>query len=206
MLIPQKALSRAKSRMALDSPTRRSLVTAMLRDTAESATAVVGAGRVVILWEEPGDASAAADVPGLATGPMDLNAVLEFGVRHVRSIEGEASVVAVPGDLPALDPVELARFLARAEEHQRAFLADASGIGTTILAARHPAPLKPRYGGMSARAHSASGAHPMDPTGLDSARADVDDLTALDRALALGCGHHTLTTCTCLGLAPELTR
>ena len=112
----------------------------------------------------------------------------------------------VPGDLPALDPGELALCLERAACVPRAYLPDAAATGTTILTATQGFPLLPAYGGPSAAAHAATGAYVLNVSGLDSLRADVDDLESLARALALGSGHHTRTSCASQGLVSQVTR
>ena len=54
-----------------------------------------------------------------------------------------APVAALNADLPALRPAELARVLDAAAAFPRAFLADAAGIGTTLLSAAPGAELRP---------------------------------------------------------------
>jgi len=43
-------------------------------------------------------------------------------------------------------------------------------------------------------------------TGVQSVRYDVDNLESLARAMALGCGRHTLERCASHGLAPAAVR
>jgi 2-phospho-L-lactate guanylyltransferase len=73
----------------------------------------------------------------------------------------------------------------------RAFLADAAGIGTTLLAAAPGVPLAPAFGGASRDRHLASGAREITLPGVDSARRDVDTAADLRVALALGVGPRT---------------
>jgi 2-phospho-L-lactate guanylyltransferase len=118
----------------------------------------------------------------------------------------ELGVLVVPSDLPALDPVKLAQWLGHAALFSRAYLPDLQATGTTLLAATDDLPLLPAYGENSAYAHAFSGAYPLQVNGVDSLRADVDDLDSLARAMGLGCGYHTLGICASEGVAPELVR
>jgi 2-phospho-L-lactate/phosphoenolpyruvate guanylyltransferase len=200
VLVPQKALSRAKGRLELDPPARRAVAEAMLRDTVAAILASGGVGRVVVLWDDERDAGTLTAVEGLATSGRGLNEALVQAANRVRGDDPGADLAVVPGDLPALRPADLARCLDLALGHGGAFLPDAAGVGTTVLTATGGTPLAPAYGGCSTLAHAASGAHLIDPTDLDSARADVDDVASLHRALALGCGRHTRAACAALGL------
>ena len=79
----------------------------------------------------------------------------------------------------------------RAAEFPRAFLADAAGIGTTLLAAAPGRELAPAFGGASRARHQASGARGTVAGGVDSVRQDVDTGDDLRAALALGVGPYT---------------
>ena len=71
----------------------------------------------------------------------------------------------------------------------RGFVADAEGVGTTLLAAAPGTPLQPRFGADSARAHRDSGAVALPaPAAL---RRDVDTPADLREALRLGVGPRT---------------
>ena len=64
-----------------------------------------------------------------------MNAALGHGLAHC-SAEGFATVVACVGDLPALRPESVLRVLDASRPHPRSFVADASGVGTTMLIAQ----------------------------------------------------------------------
>jgi 2-phospho-L-lactate/phosphoenolpyruvate guanylyltransferase len=118
----------------------------------------------------------------------------------------QVPVAAITADLPALRPHELAAALRAAAgtagagpaeagigevgDGGRSFVADATGSGTTLLAALPGAGLDPRFGGDSARAHDATGAVRLDGD-WPSLRHDVDTLTDLIAAARLGLGPHT---------------
>ena len=178
----------------------------MLHDTVAALASTPAVERVIVLWDDPEDRSALPNVAALSTQGHGLNESLERGAEAARSQFPGLGVLVVPGDLPALDPAELAVCLERAARVPRAYLPDAAATGTTILTATQGFSLLPAYGGPSAAAHAATGAYSLDVSGLDSLRADVDDLESLARALALGCGHHTRTSCASQGLVPQVAR
>ena len=74
--------------------------------------------------------------------------------------------------------------------HAAAFVPDAEGTGTVLLAANVPARLFPAFGPGSAARHEAGGAVRLD-LDLPSLRRDVDTWEALQQALTLGVGPAT---------------
>jgi 2-phospho-L-lactate guanylyltransferase len=121
-----------------------------------------------------------------------LNAALRHGAEAVRTRRPGAAVAALNADLPALQMAQLQQVLdAAASGPGRAFLADATGIGTTLLAAPPGSPLDPAFGGPSRERHLASGAREITLPGVDSVRRDVDTVADLRVALALGVGPRT---------------
>jgi 2-phospho-L-lactate guanylyltransferase len=126
------------------------------------------------------------------TPAAGLNAALRHGAAAVRAGRGRAPVAALGGDLPALRPAELAEVLrAAAGAGERAFVADAAGIGTTLLAAPPSLALAPAFGGPSRARHLASGAAEIGLPPAPSVRQDVDTLDDLRAALSLGVGRAT---------------
>jgi 2-phospho-L-lactate guanylyltransferase len=199
-LIPQKSLATAKGRICLPPEQRRAVATAMLRDTIAAVAATAGVREVIVLWDDDEDRRLLPGVSSLSVQGLGLNASLDRGAAEARSRQGR-DVVVVPGDLPALDPFELAACLDGASRFPRAYLQDIGSAGTTILTAIQGLPLLPAYGEGSAARHAATGAHRLSLTDSDTLRTDVDDLDSLADALALGCGHHTLGVCASLGLS-----
>ncbi|MBY6302316.1 2-phospho-L-lactate guanylyltransferase [Streptomyces clavuligerus] len=204
LVIPLKPLVLAKSRLA---PTagdslRPRLALAFAQDTVAAALACPAVRDVAVVTDDhtAGGALAALgarivpDVPG-----GGLNAALSHGVLAVRQGRPGAAVAALNADLPALRPLELARVLAYAGGFPRAFLADAAGIGTTLLSAAGGVELRPGFGGSSRSRHSASGAVEIPLDGVDSVRQDVDTGIDLAAALALGVG-----PCTAARLEPGI--
>ena len=82
----------------------------------------------------------------------------------------------------------MASALSRAATHPRAFVADASGLGTTLLTALPGLALSPQFGLDSARRHAETAVALPAPAGL---RLDVDTAADLESARELGLGPAT---------------
>jgi 2-phospho-L-lactate guanylyltransferase len=127
------------------------------------------------------------------SGHIGMNSALTRGALSLRA-RGFTSVLAAVGDLPALRPESVARIIAASRSHPRSFVADASGIGTTMLVA-HDVELAPQFQGRSAAAHHASGAVSLAEEAIGSpvadARRDVDTEADLAAAIGLGVGPAT---------------
>ncbi|SDJ71916.1 2-phospho-L-lactate guanylyltransferase [Streptomyces indicus] len=193
LVIPLKPLARAKSRLAepVTAPLRPSLALAFAQDTVAAVAACPAVRDVVVVTD---DELAGRELTALgarivrdepATG---LNAALRHGERAVRSLRPHAAVAALNADLPALRPAELTAVLDAAAQFPRAFLADAAGIGTTLLSAGPGTELAPAFGGASRARHTASGAVELALSGVDSVRQDVDTWADLQAAHRLGLG------------------
>lgn len=197
LVIPVKALARAKSRLtdATGDEMRPGFALAFAQDTVAAALACPEVRSVAVVTDDPLAARAlsalgALIVPDEPAG--GLNAALTHGAERVRFRRPGAAVAALNADLPALRPAELGRVLRAAAEFPRSFLADAAGIGTTLLAAGPGRELRPAFGGESRRRHLASGAVELAPGAVDSVRQDVDTGDDLRAALALGAGVRTV--------------
>ncbi|WP_190022197.1 2-phospho-L-lactate guanylyltransferase [Streptomyces hiroshimensis] len=197
LVVPVKPLALAKSRLARgagEGP-RAALALAFAVDTVAAALACAAVRDVVVVT---GDPLAGAELAALGArvlaepkGPGGLNGALAHGARTVRAGRPGAAVATLNADLPALRPAELGRVLDSAAEFPRAFLADAAGIGTTLLAAGPGKELAPAFEGHSRARHRDSGAREIGLAGVDSVRRDVDTEADLRAALALGVGPRT---------------
>jgi 2-phospho-L-lactate guanylyltransferase len=195
-LVPLKQSELAKSRLGpLPDPLRRRLAWTMALDTLRALAAVLP---VIVISNQPGlDARLRTEkitATVLAEShPGGVNAALEHGERAARA-DGYRGVLASVGDLPALRTESVRAVLVAAARYPRAFLADTSGIGTTMLVAIGT-DLQPRFQGPSAAAHAASGAVCIDGKDLGQpvpdARRDVDSDVDLADALQLGLGPST---------------
>ncbi|MFF7678564.1 2-phospho-L-lactate guanylyltransferase [Actinacidiphila glaucinigra] len=196
LVVPLKPLSAAKSRLAeAVGPARPGLALAFAQDTVAAALACEAVRDVTVVTDDPlaGSVLAALGARVEADSPAaGLNAALRHGAHAVLRRHPAAAVAALNADLPALRPLELAAVLrAAARSPGRSFLADAAGIGTTLLAATAGTALEPAFGGPSRARHRASGAHEIALPDVDSVRRDVDTGEDLAAALLLGVGPHT---------------
>lgn len=204
LVVPIKPLQRAKSRLrgALgndhgDLHSHARLVLALARDTVLAARAARSVRRLLVISSDPVVAAELADgevdvVPDPATTDTTdpLNHALHHGSDLLRAADPAATVGVLQADLPALRPAELDAAITAASGLTRAFCADATGSGTTLLLAAPGVDLRPAFGAGSAQRHRRSGATPLngDWPGL---RRDVDTLSDLEQAAELGLGPYT---------------
>ena len=189
VIVPVKDLSRAKSR--LDSPPgeRERLALAFAADVVTAALASPVVGEVLVVTADAEAAAVLADqgariVPDPGTG---LNGALTTAEQ---SAGPRCAVIA--GDLPALRTAELTDALEAAQAHERSFVADAAGTGTTLLARTGGIPLDPHFGVRSRAAHRVSGAIEITlPATHAGLRRDVDTDVDLWDARRLGVGSQT---------------
>lgn len=189
LLMPVKTLSLAKSRLDVPRPAQREpLMRAFARDTIAAASRATAVARVYVVTDEPGfEVDGAVRLPDEGDG--DLNRALHQASVRARLLDPSMAVAALCADLPCLDPDDLDAGLA-AGLTPRWFVADASGSGTTLLAAGPGVDLDPHFGVGSARLHEASGASRVRAL-LPTLRMDVDTEADLTAARALGVGAHT---------------
>ncbi|MGW7255956.1 2-phospho-L-lactate guanylyltransferase [Streptomyces sp. NPDC054834] len=196
LVIPLKPLERAKSRLANTAADglRPGLALAFAQDTVAAALACPAVADVAVVTD---DALAGRELAALGAQIVSdepgggLNAALAHAAAVVRASRPESPLAAVNADLPALRPLELSRVLSAAAEFPRAFLPDAAGVGTTLLAAAPGRELSPAFGADSRVRHRASGAAELLLDAVDSVRQDVDTGEDLRAALALGVGPRT---------------
>ena len=193
VLVPVKPPAHGKSRLVgPPADLRRDLAAAFALDTVEACLAAGLVGAVLAVTDDAHFSRhlaslGCASIPDGVTG--DLNATLRQAAAEVRRRWPELVPVAVCADLPALRADDLDAALTQASTHQASFVADASGLGTTLYAAAHDL-FDPRFGLGSCLAHLGTGAVAIEGA-LASLRRDVDDLEDLREAMELGVGPHT---------------
>jgi 2-phospho-L-lactate/phosphoenolpyruvate guanylyltransferase len=194
LVIPVKPLGAAKTRLrgAVPSVPHGRLVLALALDTVAAAR---DCAEVYVVSDDPavGRQARALGARVLPDEPRaGLNAAVAFGASYAyRGDRGRHRVAALAADLPALRSADLAAALAAAAARPgRSYVPDASGDGTTLLAAASGQELDPRFGPGSAAAHTASGARPLRGD-WPSLRRDVDTPADLAAAARLGLGPHT---------------
>jgi 2-phospho-L-lactate guanylyltransferase len=196
-VVPVKPWGLAKSRLDVPGDDRVRLARAFSLDVLDVVLAAGSVDRVVVVTAETelgsiarrAGAAVLTDRPMLARGL--LNRAVDNGRQWAKVNASDAPIVVVPGDLAALNAEVLDATLALLAEQERAFVPDASGMGTTLLAAARPELLIPAYGERSAVHHSDAGYRAVSLVDKRSRR-DVDTAADLAEARALGVGPHTI--------------
>lgn len=203
VVVPVKPPALAKSRLqGLTDEQRRDLAGAFAVDTA---TACLAADRVRHVLVTTDDATFAQRLGALGCHTMPdgattgLNPALRQAVAEAHRRWPVLVPVALCADLPALRPGDLDEALGALVPSGASYVADADGTGTTLYTATYDE-FDPRFGVDSSAAHLAAGALGV-PGRLASLRRDVDDLTDLRGAVALGVGAETSRTLEALGLS-----
>ncbi|MCA1711016.1 MAG: 2-phospho-L-lactate guanylyltransferase [Actinobacteria bacterium] len=198
LVVPVKRLALAKTRLqAYGDVLRQDLALAFAVDVVTAALASDAVEHVLVVTDDERArvALSGAGAVVVSDGPdAGLNPALAHGANLLPAGLGAATVSA---DLPALRPDELTAALRAVPADRRAFVADAAGTGTTLLAAPVGQSLAPAYGQSSRDGHLVSGAAEL-PAGA-GLRLDVDTPDDLRRALALGVGGATAAVAARLG-------
>jgi 2-phospho-L-lactate/phosphoenolpyruvate guanylyltransferase len=197
LVIAVKRLAAAKTRLApvFSAATREAVVLAMMVDTIRAALAVPALRSVTVVTPDQVAADTARQLGAQAlTDPTPeghrnpLNNAIAAAEAAVR--ESTPNIIALQGDLPALQPQELAEAIAAARSYPRSFVGDRHGTGTSALFA-FEVPLEPQFGPDSARRHQHSGA--IELTGAwPGLRCDIDTPDDLMVARRLGVGAATV--------------
>ncbi|EUA04580.1 2-phospho-L-lactate guanylyltransferase [Mycobacterium kansasii 824] len=152
LIIAVKRLAAAKTRLApvFSARTRENVVLAMLVDTLTAAVRVRALHSITVITPDEAAAAAAAGLGAAVLAdptPQDDADPLNNAIAVAeRTMAGSlANLVVLQGDLPALQPQELAEAIAAARQHQRSFVADRCGTGTAALCA-FGAALDPQFG------------------------------------------------------------
>jgi 2-phospho-L-lactate/phosphoenolpyruvate guanylyltransferase len=196
LVIAVKRLTAAKTRLApvFSAATRERVVLAMMVDTIKAALAVPALQTVTVVTPDQVAADAALELGAqVLTDPTPdghrdpLNNAIIAAESAVRN--SAPNIIALQGDLPALQPQELSEAITAARGYPRSFVGDRHGTGTSALFA-FGVPLEPRFGPDSARRHTHSGA--IELTGAwPGLRCDIDTPDDLLVARRLGVGAAT---------------
>jgi len=196
VLVPIKLLAVAKTRLrgAVGEERHESLVLAMAQDTVAAALAAPGTAEVVVVTADAAVAAAVAAL-GARRVPEPLRGGLNAALTHAASVVGALPpgrrIAALPADLPALRPDELAAALTTlGASRDGGYVPDFAGTGTVLLAAPVGGVLAPRFGPGSAAAHARAGA-PRVAGDWPTLRHDVDTADDLAAAVRLGLGPRT---------------
>lgn len=190
IVVPVKRLDEAKTRLQVDRDVRIALALAIAADTVRAALACPLAA-VVIAVSDDVRATPVLRELGAVVVPDLPDAGLNPALRHgatVPDVPAGAGVAALAADLPALRPNDLSEVLEATARHGVVVVADAAGVGTTLLAAADVARFQPMFGADSLARHTAAGAVDLSASAGPSLRRDVDTIADLVTASALGLG------------------
>lgn len=185
VVIPVKPPAHGKSRLDAAGPGRASLARAIALDTIEAAARVCA---IVVVTADAAVAAAARELGATVIDegePAGLNAAIARGVDAARTTHRAAML----GDLPALQPRELAATLRAAASVERGVVPDAEGTGSTLVTARAGVGWASAFGVDSLARHRELGCTLLDAA--PSVRRDVDTVDHLDAAARIGLGPRT---------------
>lgn len=186
IVIPVKARSRAKSRLALPEELRRSVAEAIALDTI-AATAASGAVSRILVVTDDEDLARAARALGADSirehGERGPNQAVGAAMKTIPRDDPRASLL---GDLPALHPEEVTRALSAAGGHARAVVADADRLGSTLVTAAPGMDWLSAFGHDSLSRHRRLGLVEIPLPAHSGIRRDVDTLVHLHELIGHG--------------------
>jgi 2-phospho-L-lactate/phosphoenolpyruvate guanylyltransferase len=193
-ILPIKSFAKAKQRLgdAVGGHDREQLAAAMVGDVLDALRAVPQIDEVIVVTAEPQAARAAQSAHAtVVDDPEEIgqSAAAGRGIDAALA-RGAQRALLVPGDCPAVDPIEVAQLLEKiTPEPSVVIVPDRHGSGTNALLLTPPQAVAPAFGTGSFARHAAF-AHAAGATvkvaDLPSLGLDVDtpgDLAALRAAL-----------------------
>jgi len=153
--------AKSRCRGRLHGSQREALVEAMLLDMLQALAGCVAIHRVYVTTPTAALASLAARngaVVILEHGPPDLNRAFSDARRRIAAMAPTSVVALLPGDLPLLDPTELAACIAIAQEGAIVLAPATTGGGTGAVVQRADLPLRLAFGPGSFRKHQLAAA------------------------------------------------
>jgi 2-phospho-L-lactate guanylyltransferase len=179
-IVPVKAWRSGKSRLDLPPDARAAVARRMTLDVLTVLTGHPMIDRVVVVTVDEDAAREARSLGAVVLADdLGLNDAVQRGCTWVASEAGDGPTVVVPADLGFLTEAALTDALTTLQRIGRAHVPDASGEGTTLLAAPTASEITPFYGVGSSAAHAGAGFVPV--VEVDHVvRADVDRLEDLE--------------------------
>jgi 2-phospho-L-lactate guanylyltransferase len=158
-ILPVKRFSRAKQRLgeSVADPLRLDLARAMVGDVLSALRDCAAIERTIVVTREESAAAAARYLGGIVVeDPAEegQSAAVAHGIERAVA-EGFERVLCIPGDCPALDPLELQALL-DAEPHDATdvvIVPDRHGTGTNGLLLTPPGAIAPSFGPESCARH-----------------------------------------------------
>lgn len=189
IVVPVKPARIGKSRLGAEVE----VVRAIALDTIDAVSRASQVGRLIVVTGDAelvgalADAGVTADVVD-DEPPRGLAGAIRAGLDRADRSSPRAVLL---GDLPSLQPQELDDALAAAAAHERAFVADAEGTGSSLATAQGGVELVEAFGADSAERHRALGLVELPVSSQSGLRRDVDTPGHLRDAAAGGVGRFT---------------
>ncbi|HEX7609263.1 MAG TPA: 2-phospho-L-lactate guanylyltransferase [Solirubrobacteraceae bacterium] len=194
-VLPVKSFARAKQRLgeSVADPLRLELARAMVADVLLALSQTEAIERTIVVTREESVAAAARELDAIVVqdaAESGQSAAATLGIARALQ-EGMARVLCVPGDCPALDPVELGELLSGGGRSAEVVIVpDRHGTGTNGLLLTPPRVIAPSFGPDSCERHRALAADAGAACRLATPQSlllDIDtgaDLAALRERLA----------------------
>ncbi len=158
-ILPVKRFSRAKQRLGqtVADPLRVDLARAMVGDVLSALRDCAAIERTIVVTSEEAVAAAASYQGGLVvqdTAEEGQSAAVARGIQRAVA-EGFERVLCIPGDCPALDPVEVVALLQDEPggTAEVVIVPDRHGTGTNGLLLTPPGAISPSFGPGSCERH-----------------------------------------------------
>jgi 2-phospho-L-lactate guanylyltransferase len=157
-ILPVKHFAMAKRRLgeSVAGELRDDLARAMVGDVLETLDETASIQRTIVVTREDSVAAAARELGALTvadTAEASQSAAVALGVAHALA-EGFERVLCIPGDCPALDPLELDALLGRLDAPTVTIVPDRHGSGTNGLLLAPPDAIAPSFGPGSRARHT----------------------------------------------------
>jgi 2-phospho-L-lactate guanylyltransferase len=185
LLIPYKGAFNAKSRLresGVSDDDRKLLADAFLSDVLAAASEVERVSQVIVTTPDPATRVLLESCPcSVIVEPRELdglNDALAWALAEIGEARNQCAILAA--DLPFVSAAEIEYALELASQHERSFVSDSAGSGTTLLAMNHTAEFTPAFGEDSRSAHERLGCVELPIPQTSGLRRDVDTLDQLN--------------------------
>lgn len=185
LLLPYKGAFNAKSRLresGVSDDDRKLLADAFLRDVLTAVSEVSSVSQIIVTTPDPTTRALLDSFPcSVLIEPRELdglNSALAWALSALGDARSQCTILAA--DLPFVSSVEIEYALELASQHERSFVSDSAGSGTTLLAMNHTPGFTPAFGEDSRSAHEALGCVELLIPQTSGLRRDVDTLDQLN--------------------------
>jgi 2-phospho-L-lactate/phosphoenolpyruvate guanylyltransferase len=157
-ILPVKHFAQAKRRLgeSVAGELRDDLARAMVGDVLDALGETASIQRTIVVTREDSVATAAREIGAVTvedTAEASQSAAVALGVARAQA-DGFERVLCIPGDCPALDPIELDALLERSGAPTVVIVPDRHGSGTNGLLLAPPDAIAPSFGPGSRARHT----------------------------------------------------